>query len=289
MRFVEFGISEQEPDPSGKFKNVVRAIGADRALLNLRAQPSILTITGSHTAYQQAIRALHERVDASVLPTSCPVCFNVPTEPHFTSCGHCYCHECFKAQVQATGTGNILFRCSEQGCGHVLTLTELRRAISHEEFEQLLQASARSHVNSRPQALFFCPTQGCPQLHTVLEPADDFTTTSPSAWHCPECLVLLCMACKVPFHSGKTCKEAEGARNAGLKEWMKKAGAVPCPACGIGIERDGGCMRVQCTNCGKHVCFRCFRAFDSAITCYSHVEEGEVAEREARELDENFR
>lgn len=47
---------------------------------------------------------------------------------------------------------------------------------------------------------------------------------------------------------------------------------VPCPGCGVGIAKDGGCNHMQCRSCWTHFCWRCQSTLEGDY--YSHFRQG---------------
>jgi ATP-dependent RNA helicase DHX8/PRP22 len=44
-----------------------------------------------------------------------------------------------------------------------------------------------------------------------------------------------------------------------------------CPRCNVGIEKNGGCMHVECRACHSHICWRCKKHFEDSASCYGHL------------------
>lgn len=78
---------------------------------------------------------------------------------------------------------------------------------------------------------------------------------------CSECGWLTCIHHKVKLHEGMSCEEYDYSR-APVK-FDKKT--KPCPNCGMGIERSGGCDYMRCRKraggCGAEFCWLCFALF----------------------------
>ena len=77
----------------------------------------------------------------------------------------------------------------------------------------------------------------------------------------------VCFSCKEEAHFPATCDEARWwtARNPNgnaSKEGVEfinflKHNTKPCPHCKTPTEKNGGCMHMSCTKCGKHWCWQC--------------------------------
>jgi hypothetical protein len=68
---------------------------------------------------------------------------------------------------------------------------------------------------------------------------------------CGVCEHEWCQACKVAWHSGRSCDEhqreaGEAQADEGMREYEANNRLVHCPTCGHGIEKISGCNRVQC-------------------------------------------
>lgn len=99
---------------------------------------------------------------------------------------------------------------------------------------------------------------------------------------CGWCLRQACMSCSVPEHPGESCQEHQArvttehsqeeaatalalAEGYSAREKVGEQGRVtsrpkrplPCPSCGIWIERFGGCLRLRCPVCSLDFCGEC--------------------------------
>ena len=95
-------------------------------------------------------------------------------------------------------------------------------------------------------------------------------------FHCSECGVTLCTACNTVSHPGLVCDQLRGLRADDLVSVLRWVVEDPlnrcaCPKCGVGIEKSGGCMHMECTACRSHFCWHCKAHFDSSADCYRHL------------------
>ena len=92
---------------------------------------------------------------------------------------------------------------------------------------------------------------------------------------CDVCSTDICSRCHVKFHNGISCDnfKFQTMNSEMLLEWMHQdpEKRKKCPECSTVIEKDGGCQRVCCRKCEKHICWRCMKYFNSARECYEHL------------------
>ncbi|KAJ7151190.1 hypothetical protein C8R46DRAFT_1008020 [Mycena filopes] len=110
-------------------------------------------------------------------------------------------------------------------------------------------------LNSIPH--MYCPNPKCSAI--VQTPED---TTDPQAV-CPSCQLLMCVACRVAWHSEISCEQYQALppderspedrllfELAKAKHWRR------CPNCSSLVELVSGCNHMTC-RCGTHFCYRC--------------------------------
>ena len=48
-------------------------------------------------------------------------------------------------------------------------------------------------------------------------------------------------------------------------------GIHQCPKCKTGIQKKSGCNHMTCSNCNAHICWKCFKLFNTEDECYTHL------------------
>ena len=265
----------------GGFRRIVAAFGKQKASLDIRQRPQIITITGSTRDLETARNLLYQDVTSdighlalgeSTHEHDCAVCWTEAENAYRTPCGHVYCASCFASQCRSAGEGDLPVRClgDSATCLQVFGLQAIKDALPSHAFEQLLHDSLTLHVRTHPQSFQYCPTPDCPQIHRVT--ATGVVTT------CPSCLTPICTACQVTAHDGMDFATYARVGTQGDEEfraWKREnaRNVKDCPLCRVPIEKDDGCNHVECRNCGAHICWVCLETFDEGKRCYGHMQE----------------
>lgn len=203
----------------------------------------------------------------------CAICWCAAVEPLQLSCGHAYCRDCFFKAADAA-VDHLPFACfGDQGrCSHVFGIRELRNVLPYAKFEKLLEDAFDTYIRTRPLEFQYCPTADCLSIY---RPTDDG-----SIFTCPSCLSSICTTCNVHEHDGITCADwkenySDGGIRA-LQKYKAEHDVRDCPKCQAAIEKDAGCMHMQCGNCKAHLCWFCMEFFERGAgngseECYAHM------------------
>lgn len=190
----------------GGFRRIVAALGKEKASLDIRQRPQMITITGSTRDLETARTLLDQDVASDVENLTlgkstheqdCAVCWTEAENAYRTPCGHVYCASCFATQCSSAVDGDLPLRClgDSATCLRVFKLQELKNVLpSHAFFEQLLQDSFTAYVRAHPKDFQYCPTPDCPYIYRI--------TTTGAVTTCPACLTPICTTCQVTAHDG---------------------------------------------------------------------------------------
>ena len=273
----------------GGFRRIVAALGKQKASLDIRQRPQLITITGSARDLETARTLLDQDVASDVEELAlgesthehdCAVCWTEAENAHRTPCGHFYCASCFVSQCSSAGDGDLPVRClgASATCLQVFGLQEIKDSLPSTAFEQLLQDSFTAHIRTNPKSYQYCPTPDCPQIYRVSVSAATSTTGVAVVYTCPSCLTPICTACQVTAHDGMDC--GTYARVVGTQgddefaTWKRENAdkVKDCPVCKVSIEKSYGCNHMECRNCGAHICWVCLETFDEGAKCYGHMQ-----------------
>ena len=202
--------------------------------------------------YVVALKVQEELSQPLEIPKrDCAVCdesFLVPELPALLNCKHPpqTCKTCFQRWIseQLTEKGWNKINCPE--CKSRLEHEEVKTYAAPDVWEKYDRLSAQSVFASDPN-FRWCLTSGCAsgQIHEAGLSDPEFT--------CITCHSKFCIACKVPWHQGETCKEynykasGQQARDQAVQEAAseKAVGKLSkkCPGrgCGYNIEKISGC------------------------------------------------
>ena len=70
------------------------------------------------------------------------------------------------------------------------------------------------------------------------------------------------LACYLRRFREREWKTTELTSDAEYARVVARCGAKQCPGCGIGIQRDFGCVHMTCPN-GHQFCFTCLRVWET--------------------------
>lgn len=229
----------------------------------------VLHVRGPETVYEEIQQLVHTVESRQVQPNvdHCPVCFDPPVTPVYTSCGHKWCKSCMVAYLSAAVERRTFpISClGNQGKCTTLIPIWLARTVLSTNFEPLAMAAFHAHVQARPNEYHYCPTPDCPEAYP--------TGPRNAVISCPSCLARICPSCHVEYHEGVTCADREDGGDRLFQEWMRDHDVKSCPGCAAPIERTEGCHHMTCTRCRTHICWVCLQTFPQGQGIYSHMRE----------------
>lgn len=279
--YISLSAEELRKALQGGFRRIVATFGKQKASLDIRQRPQIITIIGSANDLERArvlldqdvaIDIEHLALDEGIdQPPDCVVCWTEAENAYRTPCGHVYCGSCFASQCSAAGEGDLPVRCfgDSGNCSQVLEVEELKSTLSSEAFEQLLENSFTTHVRTTPKSFQYCPTPDCQQIYRISPNGLIFT--------CPTCLTPICTTCQITSHDGMSCelyKRVVGTEgDEEFRKWKRENDVKDCPVCKVPIEKAYGCNQMECGNCKAHICWVCLETFEEGRECYGHMRE----------------
>lgn len=296
---VSEDISLRSPDyPRGLMKALViqyglnveqlkEETGVDSLDLILRQHK--IRVQGSKDAYEKVISAISRKANevaehctgCSDCPNTaepeprpeCPICL-CDVEPNLLYvteyCNHVYCRSCAENLVEnAIRNGDIPIRCCAKDCNESLVMHDLRNLLGG-NLERLYDTAIRVFMLSNGDSYSSCVTPDCKMIYRRASAGCDG-----KEFHCSECGVTLCTACCTVSHPGLRCGmlRQHGKDRAAVLQWVSEDSnnRCECPKCGVGIEKNGGCMHMECTACRIHFCWHCKEQFKSSSQCYGHL------------------
>ena len=253
-------------------------IGEENVVLSfVREQWSLkITIKGGEEARHHLNRLISESQTAQTVEqidrekdekVTCPICFDEVSHPEQLGCGHIYCSGCLRlylASAPETKTFPLLCLGDETACKIPLSLPLIRRFMTPQAFQALVEAAFCSYLDQHSQELKYCTTPDCQQIYRHSREA--------RILQCPSCFSSICSACN-EAHEGMTCKERRDQKDSSLQdrlfnEWANQNG-IRCPNCQAVVEKISGCNHLTC-RCGAHLCWRCGQIFEAG-QIYNHL------------------
>lgn len=175
---------------------------------------------------------------------NCEICYvDYPSNEFVNlSCNHKYCKSClqhtFKIKIEEKKVRKII--CPGDKCEKEITFHKIKEILTKEMFKKYDSALLNDTFINDKECIF-CPVPNCGNPIYGEEKYPKII--------CRKCDKKICYNCKTEgWHEGK----CEIKQDEGVKEWMKKKGAKPCPNCSVPIEKNKGCDHVYCINCKHH-------------------------------------
>ena len=250
-------------------------LGEENVTLDVRS--SVIVLRGADL--EEAIHHLSQLMDkfldhashSTVTPddTSCPICYDVVSQPVEINCNHIYCSACLRHYILSTFDNHSFpLKCmgSDATCNNHFSLPLIRKFLPPQHFEQLMTAAFTSYLDRNPDTFKYCTTPGCSQIYRA--------TALPYELQCPSCFIKICSACHTEGHTGMSCIEKRQHKipeeqERLLRAWAWENNVKQCPSCQAWVEKVEGCHHINC-RCGVHFCWICAGVFD-ANSIYDHM------------------
>jgi len=203
----------------------------------------------------------------------CCICF----EPHELSstfyrlecCGHVYCKDCIKAQLDHL---SIIFpvSCAEENCEQQFVWKDFEALVKGNiiRLQDIKSSSLKHFVSNNSAKYHHCITPDCDMVYVITERGEKFV--------CSQCGANVCTLCHCKWHDGYDSCVAYQKRNEKdtvVDDWMRRDqnNRKNCPSCGVPIEKNEGCRKVTCIKCKAKICWMCLEYYNSAKECYDHL------------------
>ena len=252
-------------------------LGEENVVLSLVPGQCEVTIKGGEEEKHHLNRLIRESQVAQTMEQihperdekeACPICYDEVSHPEQLGCGHIYCSGCLRhylASAPETKTFPLVCLGNETACRIPIPIPLIRRFLTPQAFQALVEAAFRSYLSQHAHELKYCTTPDCQQIYRH----------SPEIriLQCPSCFSNICSTCDEEAHEGITCQESRDRKNPSeqdrlFNEWAIEHGKR-CPECNSVIEKSGGCNHITC-RCGAHFCWKCGKTFNSN-EIYQHM------------------
>ncbi|XP_048779374.2 uncharacterized protein LOC125682827 [Ostrea edulis] len=281
-----------ESKPPGLMKTVIVAHGVD--LGGLKASSNLSTVEldhryhrikmmGSDDAVDKAVKSIEEIMDhmqinvgiAASNQPECGICFCEIEESdiyRLESCGHPYCRECVKLNIEAViRNKEFPLKCFHDKCDMLWAWKDFVNMTKSGfcSLQNILNSSLSSFVMGNKDKVRYCITPDCPMVYKVSDVGGRIV--------CDVCRTSMCSKCHVEYHSGISCVmyQIENQNDESVvQKWMRRdpKNRRFCPNCFAGIEKNGGCPRMECRNCKSNICWTCMKFFSTSRECYGHMD-----------------
>ncbi|CAH1793751.1 unnamed protein product [Owenia fusiformis] len=219
----------------------------------------------------------------------CGICFvEKPGREFFriSDCHHHFCRECMTDYCNLhVGEGTVQqLHCPDNDCKFALPPVIIQAVLGNDEFqrwERLLLQKALDTMGD----ITWCPRCN----NAVIKESEESLKLA----HCTTCMYSFCTACNSAWHQGEKCKGIEEKlrkleeeskniseedarqkkliRDLYLTEKTVADTSKPCPRCKVRIQKNLGCNKIHCLQCGTSMCYSC--GADISQEGYGHFTE----------------
>ncbi|KAL4488495.1 hypothetical protein ABPG72_013063 [Tetrahymena utriculariae] len=209
----------------------------------------------------------------------CLLCFDDLKEKnrYSLSCKHYFCNSCFKEYVRAClmeGSSILLKKCPMVGCQERLGLSDIFSFLIDPRERNLINKFLLNDILQHNKMLVQCPHKEC---DNILDFGNNIIILGKQLnLKCKCAKGYFCSSCKEDAHLPCSCSM--------LKTWMEliqgknqdafnsiwlQLNTKPCPKCKVLIEKNQGCMHMNCKNCNFHFCWLCLGEYVNHDDFYS--------------------
>ncbi|KAI9993338.1 hypothetical protein PInf_015416 [Phytophthora infestans] len=167
-------------------------------------------------------------------------------------CKHQICFRCLSKTCSKAVKNSILPTCWK--CDKEIALKQVELALSRSEFASYM-AWYRNEAS---------PTATCVSC-VVKKKRDEFRVAPCGHNYCQPCLLRIKPQDYAKYQKlvrEKDWKVSDLQSDAEYSATVRAMGGKQCPGCGIGVQRDFGCVHMACPN-GHQFCYTCLRFWGS--------------------------
>eukprot|EP00826_Nyctotherus_ovalis_P050234 TRINITY_DN6139_c0_g4_i1.p1 TRINITY_DN6139_c0_g4~~TRINITY_DN6139_c0_g4_i1.p1 ORF type:complete len:429 (+),score=47.23 TRINITY_DN6139_c0_g4_i1:151-1437(+) len=178
---------------------------------------------------------------------TCKICMDgVPLGLEFyLPCGHVYCKSCVQEFLEVNIQNRLILdlSCPEEGCKLQFRKSEIE-ALSAPEVYQKYVSFRLDHEIMMDNRICWCPRPKC---------GNHIVNLKNSKYVQCACGAEICFKCGEEKHKEK----CERTFIENYKFWARGKPVQRCPKCRVGIEKNDGCLHMQCVNCQYEWCWGC--------------------------------
>jgi ariadne-1 len=199
-----------------------------------------------------------------ILQIDCSICFNSfnVKDGAGLECGHIFCKECFVNYLMDAvkeGASCVLKRCPWEKCTDIVSERHYKMYLTPESFRKYKRFQLQAYVDATENILN-CTTADCKHfIHLKSGTKNDQKLMNIRC----DCGNYFCLCCKKEAHRPLVCKlygkwKVElSDTNDELNELWKMKNTKKCPKCKTDIEKNQGCMHMNCRKCKFEFCWIC--------------------------------
>lgn len=201
----------------------------------------------------------------------CTVCFAdyKDVERVMLSCGHVCCKNCLNNMLDLSlkEKDTDHFKCP--ACKEHFDETDVQKVTENRNKLNAFYDVQLKEYLAKDNSVKHCPTPDCP--YSFIN-----ENNQPGSMKCPACNRQYCSRCLFDHPVYKPCAEEGKPKPAGKTsgktknmlddEWIKN-NTKKCPKCNANIQKNGGCLHMEC-RCGHKFCWVCLGPqHNAAFSC----------------------
>lgn len=188
---------------------------------------------------------------------NCTICLEKLTSKAFLvldGCGHLFHIECVSPYAkEAIESRKLPIRCPYDDCKNELTEGDLSEFLNESELKKFTEYTLQKYLDQNAGIYTWCPTPDCKFVFEADPSVPEFS--------CQVCTKHYCLACRVEYHKGMTCKEYQinnriDNNDILFLDLVKGKKFKQCPKCKFWVEKNQGCDHMTC-RCGNQFCYKC--------------------------------
>ena len=201
--------------------------------------------------------------DTEIACGICLTCISGNEQAYSLKCSHSFHMDCLALQKEFQLLPNSPPPITCAVCQTPLSPHDLVSVFTKSELRSLATKGIGLFVDQNSSSFSWCPSADClypmRYISNEEESKGEFVR-----YQCPGCALERCKRCGFTPHPKMTCKqwmrrEEKRNLNAFVKKWKTSKDVKPCPKCKKLIQKNGGCMHMQCAYCNIHFCWRCVK------------------------------
>lgn len=188
---------------------------------------------------------------------TCSICLEKLTEKDFLvleGCEHLFHVECVALYSKdAIKSRRFPLRCPSENCKNELFESDLAEFLDENSLREYNEYTLQKYLDQNAGSYTWCPTPNCKYVFEADPNVPEFS--------CQVCGKHYCLACRVEYHKGMTCKEYQithkfDKNDKLFMDLIKGRRYKQCEKCKFWVEKTQGCDNMIC-RCGHTFCYKC--------------------------------